>query len=392
MGALLAALLLGAPALHAALQADGTVGSDPLSNSTLVTGVLFGRLDDAIPLGWGDVAVGYSPRLTWVGHTAFRRANLTFFNTANLRLEVPFGRTKVRLTQSAGVGQQDFSVLAQGLRLDPQAPPPPPPDRLPAERFVPTFSSDTGVAVDHQFSRSLQLLSAVGFAIGGGLGHDGRSYLPLQRTGRARLSGTWKVTLHGDLTSSAEASTTLIGPGGRSTTAGIQAGWAQRFTTSSSGSVNVGLSLIENQGLAVGTAAVGQTGRLVVTTARLALVQALRLPIGGLTIGAEASAAPALDPLGGGTYLRGVARTDCLWTVTPSLAVNAAAMGDRVLSGALAGAFGGAAEVSGSYRASRELSFRISLRAAVLTPVRVLLSDESPQTQWTAVAGVRGDL
>ena len=393
MSALLAALLLAAPTPQVTLSADGLVSSDPTGGPASSGSNLSGRLLEIVPLGWAEAALGYSPRLTWAGPAAGRKANLAFFNDGTLRVEVPLGRTRIRLTEGASLGEQDFSILAQSQRVDPQAPPPPLADRLPAERFLPTFSSATGLELTHQASRSLRGVATANFSIGGGLGHDGRSALPLYRSVGGGLLGGWRATTSGELSTTAGATFSLLSNGARSTTVNLQAGWAERLSKDTTATAAAGLALLDNLQLgAGGSAPLATVGRQVAPTASLSFISSVALPVGRLALGSSASASPALDPLGGGSYLRGAARLSCRWAISPSLAIAAAASGDRVLSGLLAGAWGGAAELSTSYRLRRGLTVSASLRAALLTPTRFLLADEDPMHQFAAVAGVVAEL
>jgi hypothetical protein len=242
------------------------------------------------------------------------------------------------------------------------------------------------------FGRRVQGSAGLAFSIGGGLGPDGRDALPLQRTLSGDLSGSWKATAFDDLFVTLNGSGSASGTGTRSGAANLYAGWRTRFDSATTGSLSAGVGVIFNADLpsaqtAVATA-VATDGVQVVPTCRISLSHSMPLPVGSLTISGSGFAQPGLDPLTGAGYLRGFARLDGSWTANSLFSLGAAIQGDRVLSGLLAGAFGAAGEVSASLRTGRVLSFRLAVRAALLTPTQALLPDEEPQHQWTVVAGV----
>lgn len=343
IAATLALALLAAP-----VSADVTIrgeASGDGSQTVATVGVL--RLIGTAGLSWAGPALRLGLNYSATGRV-YSDASTALLHlvggAGSLRLR-PAGTDTITLSQSANYGQRDYSL--QGRLLSGQ--PTPPLDRLPGAAVVEVFNLASRAAWTHAFSGAWNSTTAAEFTTGGGLGHEGRAALALQRTGSLSAASTMVVAGRNRVT------LTLAGTLGRSSTGqesrlgGLGAGWALALDGSTSVGAGLGIGAIANlPAPTAGTTPALQTSAF--PTASLNFTHSLRAGRGPLRLALTASADPAIDPLSGAGYLRGTARASAAWSPALRFTLTAAGSGAKAFTNLSPHDWGAQTEVSAAWR------------------------------------------
>jgi hypothetical protein len=137
-----------------------------------------------------DLSVGYSPRLTLYSAFDSPRRSTSLFHQAYLSTGYGGARYRITLSQSVGIGTQNYARLYftptdPNARVDPTAP------RVdfipPGSDTVQVINETTSVGFNYQWSRFLSTALNAGYGINGGTG-SAQAVVPRQRIATAGIS------------------------------------------------------------------------------------------------------------------------------------------------------------------------------------------------------------
>jgi hypothetical protein len=398
-GLMLIVASIGAPILTGGATVDGTYGSDAQTPHAYPNGVMAGQASFADVLGLGKLLFDYNPRLTLANSPNPGVSHVAFFQTGTASYLVRDGTEVYGLTQAVSYGQQDFSLLSQSLGTGGTGVQTQPvqtsPDRRPVQRFISTLNSITGASLQELFSPRVTGTARAIFSVGGGQGSVGRATLPLQRSGTLSLSSAFVTSRLDSLSVSATGIESLTGGNTGDQEARSVNGqlvWAHAFDPDLRGSAGVGIAVLYNstptQANVLTTAtSIGNQGTLVAPTFLASLAWNVPVRAQHVTFSLDGALQPALDPFSGTTYMRGNARFTAAWTPAPEWTLTASALGDRIVGGALSGAFGAGGDASLVHQLSPSSSAHLGFRAALVAPDHPLLANEGPPSLWAVLAG-----
>ncbi len=397
-GVLIAIAALGAPILTTSLTADSTLGNDVQSPSAYGSGVLGGLLSISDTIGDGSFALSYAPRLALSSPHGSGVSQVNYFQGTTASFDLREGTQRYSLSETFLFGEQDFSLLGQGLApgLAGTAPPPPQAgqpglDRLPRRRFISTLSSSTTASVLEHFSRLLVADARATFTVGGGQGSFGRATLPLQRSATLGVNATYIFDRLNSVALTATGRSSVTGADLQSRAVDVMVRWARSLDPDVRATAGVGLTLVYNGAATAANGLLANPGDLLLApTAQASLGWDIPVRSQHLGFAADGNVQPALDPFSGVTYLRGLTRLSATWSPVPDWTLTASGSGDRILGGTLAGAWGAGADASLMHRLSPSASVHLGTRLALVSPTRLLGPTEDPVHQWTVLAGFTG--
>jgi hypothetical protein len=213
-----------------------------------------------------QLAVAYAPRLSWVDVAGEDPSPTLVLHTAELRLSWQQPRVALSLSQTAALGDQDFSQAGAAgssgdLTSTPTSDVAPPGTPAPGDIMMPTelellpgaevlavAAEDTSASLRYDWSRRWRSEVQAAFGISGGADAEAQMFLPRQRRAQLDTSVVFRRSRLDELSTGLTIARIDTSNGYDHWLASLIESWSMRWTRSSGGELAAGVSIQDTTG------------------------------------------------------------------------------------------------------------------------------------------------